>query len=454
MLKRFLCLVLSTVLTVSSMASSAWAVSGIRDAETEEMIRSYADPLIRAANLNPKQIPIFILNDPNLNAFVTPGNAMFLNTGLIMQTDRPLQVKGVIAHEIGHIAGDHAFRIQQEAKVATVPIILGMLLGAAAIAAGSAEAGIAAIQGGQHIGERTLLRYSREHESSADQAAITYLDATHQSAEGLLEVTEKFRREVGLSTANANPFTVTHPLPPARIAALRSRIEMSPNFGGVDTDQEKFRFDLVRAKLYAFLSRPEDTFRVYPFHEQDIPALYAQAIAYYKYPDVERSQQIIDQLIAKMPNYPYFYEFAGQLLFENGRAVQAIPYYEKAVALKPDSALIQVAYAQALLATEVREVTPTALAHLKKAVLAEPDNAFAWYITAIAYDRMQNKAMANLATAERFYHVRKMGEAFAFAKLALADLEKGTPQWQRAADIIQVSAQAGGEEQLRRGRTP
>jgi len=452
--RQGLCLTLALLLGLTTTINSAFAVSGIRDAETEAMIRGYADPIIKAAGLDPDQIPIYILNDPSINAFVTPGNAMFLHTGLILQADRPLQVKGVIAHEMGHIYGNHTYRIREGGKAASVPILLGMLLGAAAIAAGSADAGIAAIQGGQHIGERTFLRFSREFEASADQAAITFMDKTGQSSLGLIEVTEKFRREVALSTRNANPYTQTHPLPPERIAALKSRALESPYADKQESQEELFTFALVQAKLRAFLSRPEQTLKYYPFHENNIPALYARAIAYYHYPDVERSLELTERLIELMPDYPYFYEFAGQLLFENGRAAQAMPYLKTAVELKPKEALFRVAYAQALLATEVREVTDEALDHLKVAVQMEPTNSFAWYLSAIAYDRQQDPGLANLATAERYYHIQRLGEAFVFAKQALPKLQKGTPQWQRAADIVQVTAQAGAEEALKRGRRP
>lgn len=452
LVKKVLSVFMALVFWTMTWTSSAFAISGIRDAETEEMIQSYADPIIKAAGLDPKRIPIYILNDPNINAFVTPGNAMFINTGLILQADRPLQVKGVIAHETGHIAGDHTYRMRQAASAATVPVLLSLLVGAAAIVAGSADAGIATIQGGQHIAQRTMLRYSREHESSADQAAITFLTNSHQSARGLMEITQKFRREEALSSRNANPYTRTHPLPPDRIAALQNRIMESPYANKNDSAAELFTFELVQAKLRAFLGRPEQTLKYYPFHDESMPAIYARAIAYYQYPDVEKSLELVDKLIEMKPDYPYFYEFAGQLLFENGRSDQALSYLKKGVELKPKSSLLRVAYAQALLATEVKSVTNEALDHLKIAVQNEPDNAFAWYLSAIAYDRLNQRPMAHLATAERYYHVRQLGPAFQFARQALPKLEKGSPQWHRAADIIQVAASAGAEEELQKGR--
>src|SRR5262245_16980404 len=86
-------------------AEPAAAVSLIRDAETEAVLRRIADPIFTAAKLDPESIDIYIVNDPKLNAFVAGGQNLFVNTGLILRADKPEELAGVIAHETGHIAG-------------------------------------------------------------------------------------------------------------------------------------------------------------------------------------------------------------------------------------------------------------------------------------------------------------------------------------------------------------
>ena len=53
-----------------------------------------------------KNIDLYIISDPNLNAFVQGGQNIFVHTGLLQKTKTPEQLAaGVLAHELGHITG-------------------------------------------------------------------------------------------------------------------------------------------------------------------------------------------------------------------------------------------------------------------------------------------------------------------------------------------------------------
>src|SRR4029453_15279167 len=122
-------------------------------------------------------IKVHLINDNRINAFVTPGMNMFINTGLLMQADTPNQVIGVMAHETGHIAGGHLVRIQDELRNATIQSILAMTAGiGAGVAIGNAAGGAGAMMLGQNMAQRNVLQYSRTQEASADQAGMKFLD--------------------------------------------------------------------------------------------------------------------------------------------------------------------------------------------------------------------------------------------------------------------------------------
>ncbi|HQR89464.1 MAG TPA: M48 family metalloprotease, partial [Caulobacter sp.] len=113
--KRFqaLCavaMVAALSLSISAPASAQDGPSLIRDTEIEEILHRDADPLFEAAGLDSKTVRILLVGDKSLNAFATQGLMMGLNTGLILQTETPNQLKGVIAHEAGHLAGGHPIR--------------------------------------------------------------------------------------------------------------------------------------------------------------------------------------------------------------------------------------------------------------------------------------------------------------------------------------------------------
>ena len=98
----------ATALAAAAFAVSASAQSLIRDAEIEETLREWTDPILTVAGLNPQDVGFYIINDSSLNAFVANGQNIHIHTGLIIAADSPDEIKGVIAHETCHIACGHS----------------------------------------------------------------------------------------------------------------------------------------------------------------------------------------------------------------------------------------------------------------------------------------------------------------------------------------------------------
>ncbi len=165
--------------------SAAQGLSSIRDAEIESTIRIYATPLLNAADIEAEAVRFHIVRSPKLNAFVAGGQRMFLTTGLLRRNDDPGEVIGVMAHEIGHIAGGHLARLQASIRDASTTMLIAQLVGlAVGVLAREPGAAVALGSGGAHIAERTLLKFSRTQERSADQAGLKLLELTVQTARG------------------------------------------------------------------------------------------------------------------------------------------------------------------------------------------------------------------------------------------------------------------------------
>ena len=78
----------------------------VRDAEIEQLLRDYTQPILRAAGLEKQNVRVVIINDPQFNAFVMDGRHIFINTGALLQAETPNEVIGVLAHETGqHLGG-------------------------------------------------------------------------------------------------------------------------------------------------------------------------------------------------------------------------------------------------------------------------------------------------------------------------------------------------------------
>lgn len=411
----------------------------LRDAEIEQWLDDYARPLFKAAGLPADQINILLIGDPTPNAFAG-GLNMGIHTGLITSADTPNQIEGVIAHETGHIAGGHTARSDEALSAAARPMLLSLVLAAGAIAAGAPEAGIGILGLGQTVGLANILKYSRGQEASADQAAVTYLDAVHHSSEGIIEFFGKLRNSEILTNRRINPYLQSHPLSNQRITALTERAGKSPYFDVKDAPDEIERLKLIQAKINGFMQETNVTLRQYPLSDQSDPARYARAVAYYRGAFIDKALKEIDYLIQRYPNDPYYHELKGQMLFEFGRVEESIPSHRRSVELAPDKALLRINLGRALVATEDPARYPEAVKVLKAALLIEPDNAFGWSELARAYGGQGEDAMADLATAEARFHAGAKGEAARFAQRAKAGLKPGTPEWREASDIISVVA--------------
>lgn len=426
---------LAALTLASAPLQSAFAQSLLRDVEIEQFLDDYSLPVFKAAGLPAEEIEILLVGDPSINAFAG-GLTMGVHTGLITSADTPAQIQGVIAHEAGHIAGGHTARSDEALSAASRPIILSLVLGAAAIAAGAPEAGIGLFGLGQQVGLADILKYSRGQEASADQAAITYLDRLGRSSGGLIEFFTKLRNFQVITARAANPYLQSHPLANARVTALEERAKASPHFGVVDSPAEIHRLNLIKAKINGFLQDSNVTLRQYPLADRSEPARYARAVAYYRGTEIDKALKEIDQLIAEHDGNPFYHELKGQMLFEFGRVRESIEPHRRSIALAPDKALLRINLGRALLAAEDPALLDEAARELKNALNLEADNSFGWFELARVYGAQGKDSLAHLATAESKFHVGQKGEAAVFARRALPGLPKGSTEWRQAMDII------------------
>ena len=417
--------------------AAAQKMTFIRDAEIENTLRRLSEPIFAAAGLDPSSVRIHIVNDSTLNAFVTGGMNIFLHTGLLLRTESPEQLAGVIAHETGHISGGHLAKLSGALGDARARSIIGFVLGGAAAVAGRPDVGAVLAQSGAHIGQRSLLQFTRTQESAADQAAVRFLDASKISSIGLLEFLDVLGDQDLLSRSRQDAYVRTHPLTRQRIEFLTDYVKKSPFSDSRLTGKIAEGHRRMRAKLAAFLNPPSRTLRLTDKGDGSTVARYARAIAQFRQANMVPALELIEGLIKTEPNNPYFRELKGQMLFENGRGSEAIGPYEKAVDLAPDSALLRLGLAQAQLEQNDRSLIGPAIANLKTAIIIEPTSSFAWRQLGIAHGRNGQMGESALALAEEAIRLRRLRDARIQAVRAGKLLPQGSPGWLRAEDIKQ-----------------
>ncbi len=439
-LARFLMLL---ALSFAAMARPAAAQSILRDAETEIVLRDLSRPLIEAAGLEPNNVQIVLIHNQEINAFVAGGQVVYIHSGLITAADNANEVQGVIAHELGHIEGGHIIRLSQGMQQATGIMILSLILGAAAIAAGAGEAGMGVLAAGQQAALGRFLAFSRAQESSADAAGARYLSTAGISGKGSIAFFERLQNlEFRMNIPQDNGYARTHPLSSERIAQLEHSYRNDPAWDRRTDAVLEERFQRVRAKLLGFVEEPRRVLNQYPETDHSVPARYARAYAWHRSAFPDRALEETDALLEARPDDPYFLELKGQILLESGRPQEALASLRRAVELAPDQPLISALFGHALIATEDPANFDEAKRVLRIAVQRDNDNPFAWYQLGIVYDREGDHARAALATAERYYLTGQPQLALVNAEQAMMGIPTGTPDWRRAQDIAMVARNA------------
>jgi predicted Zn-dependent protease len=429
----------------------AFAQSVLRDAETEALFADISAPLISAAGLDPKNVKIALIQDKEINAFVAGGQVVYIHTGLLAAASNANEVQGVIAHELGHIAGGHVIRFSEGARAATGISLLSLVAGIAVAALGGGEAGLGIIAAGQQAALGKFLAFTRTQEASADAAGASYLAKAGISGKGSIAFFKKLQGvEFRYAIPQEDSYGRTHPLSGERIAILEDKYRVDPAWGKATDPFLESRFQRVKAKLKGFVSEARQTFVDYPVRDKTIPARYARAYAWHKtaYPD--KALEEVDGLLTMIPNDPYFLELKGQILLESGRPVEALPVLRKAVELTNAQPLIAALFGHALIATEDKANFAEAERVLKAAVNKDNDNPFAWYQLGVVYEQRGDRPRAALATAERYQLEGRPRLALVSAEEAMRGIPTGTPDWIRAQDISLVARDDAEREKKHR----
>jgi len=436
-------LLMFLALAIFAGAQPARAQSILRDAETEAFLRDISRPLIVAAGLQPENVRVVLIGNSEINAFVAGGQIVYIHSGLFTSAENVNELQGVIAHELGHITGGHILRSQEGASQATGIMILSMLLGAAAIAAGAGEAGMGVIAAGQQAALGRFLSFTRVQESSADQAGATYLSRAGISGRGSLAFFERLQNlEFRMNIAQDNGYQRTHPVNGERIAALQTRYQADPAWDRPTDPALEARFRRVRGKLSGYVDDPALVMRRFPASNRSIEARYARAYAWHRTGHPDEANAEVAALIASAPHDPYFLELQGQVLLESGHPREAVTALREAVERSNDTPLIATLLGHALISTEDPANFAEAKRVLRIAVGRDNDNPFAWYQLGIVYDREGDEARAALATAERYNLQGQPGLALPNAERAMMGLPAHSGDWLRAQDIAMVSRTA------------
>ncbi len=404
-------------------SSNAYSLSLISDEETEIFLQKIIQPIFKTAQIPYDRNKVFLVDDNSLNAFVSDGNFLFINTGTIMAADTPDELRGVLAHETGHILGGHLISqkiFEQELQKVNIASLL--LAGGAAAASGDGNVAAAIALGGQSSMMNRYFQYRTEQERSADESAINLLRQMNYSSAGLYSFMKKIQKNNQMSGVEEMPYFRTHPVTQERLAFLKNNLSQSK----AKSDPLQNDFLKVKAKLIAFLSSPKKTLQLYPITKNDEASLYAQSIAFFKKLDQENAMLRLNTLISQHPNNPYYKELKAQIYMETGQPEKAKEAYLEALETKPNSNLFKISYAQAALETsptpqELKKIT----VFLNQASI-ETNIPLVWMLLSRAYGLQNKNDYAQYCAAE--YNFRINQNKIAEKQLSLAKKNASSSQ--------------------------
>ncbi len=435
-IQRFFLLSLFFLPLEVSASGSLVEGSLIRDAEIEDVLRSYIEPIFKVAGLEPDSLTLYVINSREVNAFAMGGGRIGVHTALLLRANSALQVIGVFAHETAHLAGNHIARGVDDYEKTLLKGLIGVL-GGIAIGAVNPEAGAAVMMGAQDMAMRGFLKFRRDQEGAADQGAARYLDKLKWSSRGMFEFMKILHKDTFYARQDLDPYLITHPFTDERLDFFQSHLSLSPYAEGSLPQNFESNFKRIQVKIAAFTEPPGKTLARYKPSDNSLLARYGRSIAYLQNSQNEEALKEVDSLLHDYPEDAFFWDLKGQILFEAGKIREASSAYEKSVQFRPDIPLLRINWAHALTESEDKALLEKAYHELMRAKAEEQDNPFTYRLLAIYYGKTGKTGLAALSLAEMSYHVGEFDKAEEQAERSLKLLKEDKQNTIRAKEIIE-----------------
>ena len=300
----------------------------IKDIPLQKFVDRIGRSLLTQAGSTPFDFNFYIVKAQDPNAYAIPGGYIFLTTGLLVLADSEQEIAGVVGHEIAHATERHISELVDQSKrlnLATLAAILaGALLGGgkgAEAVATTAAAGAAAL----------TLKYTREHETEADQVGFHTLVKAGYDPQGLLTFLNKMYKSSLAVAPKIPPYLSTHPAIENRITLLDSLIQIEKAPEGPPRRVGDYRWIQTRA----FVAEKEPDVAVRHFESmtktnlQDGVGYVGLGLAYRKMGRLDRSIEALERANTLSPQEPEPLRELAISQFLAGRVDLAIQILEK-----------------------------------------------------------------------------------------------------------------------------
>ena len=296
--------------------------------------------ILPQTNLYNTTVEMTLLNSTQSNAFVIPGNHLFIYSDIMEMITSEDMLYGLLAHEVAHLDLRHYERQTKHSseELSKTLVMLGAGI-AAALAGAGGDATTALWLGGIANQAENTLTYSRNQEQEADRRGREYLINAGLPPEGMTKLFQAFFKQ-----ALGRPkleFLSTHPSPNSRLSDSFSTDTQE----SILNSRPQSDFDYFRASLLAYRAGLEDRPLAYldqRIQDNDVRN-FAKALFSYIVQSPERALSFLN----KLEKHNKFTDYLQALSFiAANNAEEGLVIINRQLELSPNNILFSMLYAQ------------------------------------------------------------------------------------------------------------
>jgi len=320
---------------------------------TDPLVRSYTEFLLyRLASasqlqMSDRQLSLFVIDNPTLNAFAAPGGVVAINLGLFTHADTEHEFASILAHELAHLSQRHYARNVDQNKRLTLPYLASIFASAFLISQGNADAGLASLTASQAALTSRRLNYSRSIEQEADRIGIQTMARAGLDPEAMSGMFLRLSR-ANRFNQKLPEFLLTHPVTENRIADARGQAARYPK----KKHASSVDFGLMKSRVELFHESPEDARETYQASLARNPESevlrYRLALALSKDLAHDEAIAMITKLVEKHPDRLAYLLTRAEILITANQAWRALPILEEYIRINPDNHPAAMIHARAL----------------------------------------------------------------------------------------------------------
>jgi len=204
----------------------------------DEALNAYVKKLVcDLAGAQCASIRVYVVNDPEFNAFVMPNGTTVVQSGLLLRVENEAQLAFVLGHELTHYFKRHSLnRLQSTRDTAGALAIFSIAAAGAGVGAAGTLASV--------IATGALISYTRDQEREADDGGFSLATGRgYDPRQGSL-IWANVEEEEAANPKRTKPlqFYNNHPTNKERLGTMKKRAdEMEVQTHAADLGAEAFR---------------------------------------------------------------------------------------------------------------------------------------------------------------------------------------------------------------------